>query len=161
MLTRCCLAFLAIISVCSANTTYAEAFPRGCEVSGFAYNNGLLIVNDSGRQSFYLIRNHSTIPIQMRRIETRDVFMSPPLITKLDAGNTAAFASDVANFNFECRTTGTESPSAIDCRDVLEVCQYPRVKFALSNMGNYWVSANKTQQQVINDAVAKGIYLKW
>ena len=151
----------AMILSLSFNPSYAEPFPRGCEITGFSFDNGTLLINDTGRQSFYLIRNHGTTPIQLQRIETRDVFMSPPLIAKIDATNTAAFASDVANFHFQCLTTNTEAVTPIDCRDVLEVCEYPRVKFALSNMGNYWVSINKTQQEIINDAVSKGIYLKW
>ncbi|HAT8961810.1 TPA: enhanced entry protein EnhB, partial [Legionella pneumophila subsp. pneumophila] len=29
------------------------------------------------------------------------------------------------------------------------------------NMGNYWISTNKSQNEVIQESVAKGIYLKW
>lgn len=158
---RCFLNCLTLGFLLGFNNGYAEAFPRGCEVTGFGFNSGHLVLNEAGNQSFYLIKNHSATPIQLQRVETHDVFMSPPLTAKFEPTSWAAFASDVENFHFECLTTDAESITTIDCRDVLEVCQYPRVRFALSNMGNYWVSVNKTQQQVINDAVAKGIYLKW
>lgn len=158
---RCLLPILGFVFLGLFNNAYSEPFPRGCEVIGFGYNAGRLVVNETGKQSFYLIRNHSAIPIKMQRVETRDVFMSPPLTAQLEPSNWAAFASDVAEFNFECLRTENETLTAIDCRDVLEICEYPRVKFALSNMGNYWVSVNKPQQQIINDAVSKGIYLKW
>lgn len=154
----CIAALLASLCVATAN---AEPFPRGCEVKGFGFSNGQLIVNDTGRQAFYIIRNRSTIPIQMQRVETHNVFMSPPLTAKLDGLSSAAFASDIMNFHFECLNTDPENIQPINCADVLDICEYPRVKFALSNMGNYWVSVNKTQQEVINDAVGKGIYLKW
>lgn len=150
---------LAQLALCT--TVAAEAFPRGCEVTGFGYSQNHLIVNDSGEQAFYLIQNRSDRDIELQRIETREEFMTPPLTAKLKSGNWAAFASDIQNLHFQCFQVEGENTSRIDCRDALEVCQYPRVKFALSNMGNYWVSTNKPQRQVINDATAKGIYLRW
>ena len=153
--------FLGVASLLLFTNGYCEMFPRGCEVTGFGYNGGHLVVNNTGRQSYFMIYNHSNLPIKMQRVETRDVFMSPPLTTKIDPANWAAFASDVSDFHFECLIEENDAITALNCHDVLDVCEYPRVKFALSNMGNYWVSTNKTQQQVINDAVGKGIYLKW
>ncbi len=139
----------------------ASAFPRGCEVSGFGYDQNYLILNESGEQSYYLIQNRSESKVELERHDTADAFMSPPLLASLDSMGWAAFASDVKNVNFKCYKRIDENTSLVDCRDVLEVCQYPRVRFALSNMGNYWISVNKTQANVIQDSVAKGIYLKW
>ncbi|ASQ45981.1 hypothetical protein clem_07130 [Legionella clemsonensis] len=136
-------------------------FPHGCEVRGFGFSDHHLILNETGEQSFYLIQNRSSKPIELQRIETREVFMSPSLTAKLDPLNWAAFASDVENLHFQCFVKEEETIKTLDCRDVLEVCQYPRVKFALSNMGNYWVSTNKSQNEVITDATKKGIYLRW
>lgn len=139
----------------------ASAFPRGCEVSGFGYNQNHLILNEHGEQSYYLIQNRSDTKIELERHDTADAFMSPPLQASLAPMNWAAFASDVKNVNFKCYKHMDENTSLVDCRDVLEVCQYPRVRFALSNMGNYWISVNKSQQDVIQESVNKGIYLKW
>ena len=150
-----------LVLTLNAPSANAETFPRGCEVTGFTYNANHVIFNNTGKQSFYLIQNRSNKKVELQRFETRDVFMSPPLIAKIDPFNWAAFASDVENFHFQCLITENETTYQTDCRDVLEICQYPRVKFALSNMGNYWVSSNKTQGQVITDATTKGIYLKW
>ncbi|TAL63457.1 MAG: enhanced entry protein EnhB [Legionella sp.] len=136
-------------------------FPRGCEVTGFGYNQNYLILNESGDQTYFLIQNRSTDKIELERQDTGDAFMTPPLQTTLEPSNWAAFASDVKNLNFKCFKHQNENTAVVDCREVLEVCQYPRVKFALSNMGNYWISTNKSQNEVIQDSVAKGIYLKW
>ena len=150
------LLILLITSVHSAST-----FPRGCEVIGFGYNQNYLVLNESGEQSYYLIQNRSDAKIELERHETDDAFMSPPLQATLEPSNWGAFASDVKNVFFKCYKHVDENTSVVDCRDVLEVCQYPRVRFALSNMGNYWISSNKSQNEVIQDSVAKGIYLKW
>lgn len=151
-----------LISLLLINTAQAaSSFPRGCEVTGFGYSQNFLILNDSGKQSYYLVQNRSEAKIELERHESGDAFMSPPLQATIDPSNWAAFASDVKNLNFKCYKHIEENTSIVNCRDVLEVCQYPRVRFALSNMGNYWISSNKPQNQIIQDSVAKGIYLKW
>lgn len=150
-----------VLSSLTFGLSQASTFPRGCEVSGFGYDHNFLILNQSGEQSYYLIQNRSGNKIELERFETTDAFMTPPLQASLDADQWGAFASDVKNLNFKCYTHQKENTALIDCREVLDICQYPRVKFALSNMGNYWISINKTQSAVIQDSVAKGIYLKW
>lgn len=151
-----------MLSLVLASTVNANSsFPRGCEVSGFAYDQNFLVLNERGDQSYYLIQNRSDTKIELERHDTDDAFMSPPLQASLDPMNWGAFASDVKNVNFKCYKHAGENTAQVDCRDVLEVCQYPRVRFALSNMGNYWISVNKAQNGVIQDSVAKGIYLKW
>lgn len=151
-----------IISLmCVLASVQAGNFPRGCEVTGFGYNGPLLTLNERGEQAYYLVQNRSTHKIELQRVENRDVFMSPPLTARIQANNWAAFASDINNQLFQCFFIEDDNSEKIDCRDVLEVCQYPRAKFALSNMGNYWVSINKSQHDIITDSTAKGIYLRW
>ncbi|KTC65092.1 Enhanced entry protein EnhB (plasmid) [Legionella adelaidensis] len=142
-------------------TFAASTFPRGCEVTGYGFNQNLLVLNETGNQTLYLIQNRSDAQIELERQDSKDTFMSPQLQSKLDPNNWAAFASDEANFQFRCFVHQNNNTAIVNCNDVLEVCQYPRVKFALANMGNYWVSTNKPQSQVIKDATDKGIYLKW
>lgn len=140
----------------------AASFPRGCEVTGFGFNENDLVLNERGEQSFFLIQNRLDKKIELEHYETNpDVFMSPKLENKFDPSRWAAFASDIENLHFKCYTQDKGDRLAVNCRDALDVCQYPRVKFALSNKGNYWISTNKALEQVIKDAVAKGILLRW
>ncbi len=160
------LLFRQIIKIllCSSliiSSIHAATFPRGCEVTGFGFNANNLVVNENGDQSYYLIQNRSDATIELERQANDNSFMTPPLQATLEPTNWAAFASDVKNLNFKCYKHQDENTAVVDCREVLEVCQYPRVRFALSNMGNYWISSNKAQNAVIQDSVAKGIYLKW
>ncbi len=158
--------FLAFSVLCStaatATPTATSPFPRGCEVTGYGFNQNYLMLNERGDQTLYLIQNRSDKQIELEHYETRsDVFMSPKLESKLAPSSWAAFASDIGNLYFKCYTQTGQERVSVNCRDALDICQYPRVKFALSNMGNYWVSTDKTQAQVINDAVSKGILLRW
>lgn len=150
-----------ILATTLATSALATPFPRGCEVTGFGYKNNYLILNTHANQAFYLIQNRSSHPVELELFETKEVFMSPKLHSKVEPSNWSAFASDVEDQHFTCFTADGENTVMVNCSDVLDICQYPRVKFALSNMGNYWVSSNKEQSQVIRDAVAKGILLRW
>ena len=147
------------------NQSYAaNIFPRGCLVSGHGFNKNYLVLNEHGDQTIYFMQNRSNAIIELEHVETRpNMFMSPKLESKLLSGHWSAFASDTANTYFKCykRNTANGERVVTNCQDNLDVCQYARAKFALSNMGNYWVSTDKPLQQVIQDATKKGIYLKW
>lgn len=150
-----------LINLLLINIGFTGVFPRGCEVQGFSYENGMLILNDTGEQTLYLIQNHSSNKIMLEHFETKEVFLSPKLRNKVNPGNWSAFASDMPNQHFKCFNIQNNDQVEVSCNDILEICQYPRVKFALSNMGTYWVSVNKPQPQVLKDAIAKGILLHW
>lgn len=141
--------------------TAAGIFPHGCEANGFTFTDNYLILNDDSKQTVYFLHNLSSNTIQLERHETRDIFMSPKLQSFVAPKNWSAFASDEKNLYFLCHKKNEEVLELVNCKEVLEVCRYPRAKFALSNMGNYWVSTNKSLESVIKEAVAKGIYLKW
>lgn len=151
-----------LLGALSTNVISSNLFPRGCEAKGYGFDQPFLVLNEQGHQAFYMIQNRSNHTIELEHHEThKDVFMSPSLATEIASGQWAAFASDVNNFYFKCyRKQGSER-TLMHCRDALDICQYPRVKFALSNMGNYWVATNKNQAQVIRDATRKGIFLHW
>lgn len=151
-----------IFSAMAMSSAHAESqFPRGCEVTGFGYNQNYLVLNETGNQSYYLIQNRSNSRVELEQLNTEEGFMNPPLHATLDPMNWGAFASDIQNLNFKCYKQIGEHPETISCSEVLDVCQYPRVRFALSNMGNYWILFNKPQGEIIQESVAKGIYLKW
>lgn len=141
--------------------SFAFAFPNGCENTGFGFDDPYVLLNDSDHQSFFLIQNHSNSTIELQRVETGDTFMSPKLQSKLNPGKWSALASDIQNMYFMCLSNLDDKPTRINCREVLTICQYPRVKFALSNMGSYWASTNKPQEQVIHESIKKGILLRW
>ena len=154
------LACLGVLSL-SVAAVHASTFPRGCDVSGFGYSGRYLVLNSEGSQTIFFIQNRTNQTIQLQRHETRDVFMSPKLEVNLASNHWAAFASDEPGMNFQCAIKQGDTTSTINCSDALDLCRYPRARFALSNMGNYLVSTNKALDLVVKEAVAKGIYLKW
>lgn len=153
------ICFTSIVSLAHAKSSF---FPRGCEVKGFGYSEDFLIFNETGEQTFYLVQNRSKKTIELEHHELEpEVFMSPKLESKIAPNRWSAFASDVKNMYFSCFFIEKGERVTTKCSEVLEICQYPRVKFALSNSGNYWVSTNKSQNQVVRDSIKKGIFLRW
>lgn len=158
------IASMANISMATspAHPHLLSNFPRGCEASGYVFYKNFLVLNEHGNQTFYLIQNHSDQTVEFEHFETKtDVFMSPKLQAKVSPSHWSAFASDVAQLYFRCYLSQDGKRVPVNCANFLNVCQYPRVRFALSNQGSYWVSTDKEQAQVIKDASAKGIYLHW
>lgn len=150
-----------LCALLSCTVHAASTFPRGCEIVGFFYNQKDLILNETGNQAYYLIQNRSDSTIELERYESGDTFMSPPLHAIFTPMNWGAFASDLKELHFKCYKKTAENTAMVDCQEVLDVCQYPRARFALSNKGSYWISSNKPQNLVIQDSVKQGIYLKW
>jgi hypothetical protein len=151
----------AIALLLLSPSVFSATFPRGCDVVGYGFQGTELILNERGGQAFYMILNRSDSNIDLEHVGPKEAFMSPKLHTKLEPHHWAAFAADVENMHFKCFQPGTETELTINCGDVIDVCQYAHAKFALSNMGSYWVSTNKDLRQVIKETAAKGIYLKW
>ena len=150
-----------IFSLLTTPLVFANALPHGCESSGYGFQDPYVTFNDTGAQTFFLMQNEANAPIFLERVTQEEAFMNPRLQSKLNPSQWAAFASDTSNTHFKCSVPGDEAPRQVNCSEALKICQYPRVKFALSNMGSYWVATNKTLEQVIKEATTKGIYLKW
>lgn len=74
-------ALLSAILWCSTQSVHA--FPKGCEVSGFGYNQNYLIVNVTGKQSYYLVQNRSDTKIELEHQSADDSFMNPPCMQPL------------------------------------------------------------------------------
>lgn len=152
---------IAAVNKQVTKTAPVAGFPNGCKVTGFGFEGSELMLNETGEQTLYLIRNRANISIELQRHETRDVFMSPPLLASIFPNNAATFASDVANLRFKCYKQEKDNTALANCQDVLDVCQYSRAKFAVSNMGNYWVSVNKPLKEVVSATAKSGIWLYW
>lgn len=148
-----CLLFLTYTSLSLANTP----FPKGCEQVGYHFDGDELILNEDNEQTLYFIENNSNYRLQLKYDEKRNVFMSVGWQTVLNKKKWAAFASDTKAQHFQCSIKDKK----VRCHTHLRVCQYPRVKFAMSNMGSYWVATNVSLWQAKRTAIKKGILLRW
>ncbi len=117
-----------------------SAFPRGCQASGYHFTDGKLVINPDNadpHQTLYLIHNKSDTRVHVEYQKDPNAFMSPTWEADLDRNRWAAFATDKSNIPFKCKRKSRYEETDTDCGEALALCQYPRAKFALANMGNY------------------------
>ena len=93
---------IALFMCLACSAAFSTGLPKGCEHTGYEFDDPFVILNQSGDQTFYLIENVANSKIELQKHETEDIFMSPPLIAILEKGKWAAFASDVRNIHFQC-----------------------------------------------------------
>jgi hypothetical protein len=158
--------FVVVLGVFALGISFAYAYPKGCVPVDYTYSVDDVVLNESGVQRVYFFNNHGHQPVELVRHEDSDAEMNPSLNAKLDPGGWSAFASNIAYLYFSCYVPksaedGNISRFKVRCQDVIDICAYPRAKFAVSNEGNYWITSNKPQMDILKEVAAKGIYLHW
>lgn len=140
-------------------------FPRGCQQVGFSFMNDHLDLKpivDEGDQTLYLFGNKTQQRVLIKYMELGDAFMVPDWHTVMQGNRWAAFATDKKQLYFKCSLVSRKGQlTPTNCNNVIRICQYPRAKFASHNMGNYWISQNKSRSGVVREAIQTGILLRW
>ena len=166
-----CLTLLLLGAVISHSTLAAKKtrvkrrFPHGCRDVGYEFKNQLLVLKPQSEehpQTIYLIHNlsHGHLLLQLEKLPQHT--FSPHYKNVVRPNQWGAFATDQSIMQFKCsKATRRSAGEQIDCGHVLELCQYTRAKFADNNMGNYWAVVSKTRRGAMNEAIAKGILLRW
>jgi hypothetical protein len=147
--------FLGLFIILSS--AYAKKFPRGCEEVGFHFENQEIILNENNQQNIYFIENNTKKTMHLKYDEKKNVFMSVGWEAELNPKKWVVFASDQQAQHFQCFTKKQQ----VMCHQSLRVCSYPRVKFATSNQGSYWIAKNVSLYQGKRQAIRKGILLRW
>lgn len=141
-------------------------FLHGCEEIGHEFQRGKLafipVQESEEDQTLYFIHNVSYDRIKIESQKTYTTSLYPIWETTINSDNWAAFAVDRDNITFKCYEDDYgEFTREVNCRDVVEVCQFPRAKFAEHNQGNYWISTNRSKYGTRNEVIRKGVLLKW
>jgi len=140
-------------------------FPHGCRALGSKFHHDLLVLENAAEehpQTLYLVHNLSSGPITLKRkrLDSRD--LAPIYKNTIKYDQWGAFATDKPMMYFACFSGDAKEYSyQINCRDVLEICQYTRAKFGEGNMGNYWSVKSNGQRAAMRDAIKQGILLRW
>lgn len=149
--------------------TYANTkFPRGCEAVGYEFKDMNAVLQpkqqegEDSLQTLYMLRNASRNTLIVRNHVNKEAIVAPVWEATIYHNRWAAFATNKPLTKFQCQTQSrAQQKTIIDCKDVIEICQYPRAKFSISNFGTYWVTSNQSQSGAIRQAVQKGILLRW
>lgn len=157
---------IGLANAAKAKKRPSKPYPTGCETVGFSYEHGALLLASNTKatpQSMYFIHNVSKRSIEFH--QARDG--SHPYImhshTTLRPNQWAAYATDQTETKFICTTASKKKYQGrvLDCKKLLKICQYPKVKFALNNRGNYWATTNKTKNSAVRTVIRQGTLLRW
>ncbi len=143
-----------------------KSYPTGCKTVGYKFSNGAMIltpVGDNQPQTIYFIQNKSNqdIALMQQRNGTEPYIMHHDNMLK--ANQWAAFATNLRDVKFICinsKDTTTTIKSILDCGNILKVCEYPNVKFPISNRGSYWAATNMSMSELVHEVIHQGMLLK-
>ena len=155
----------AALFVSESSAKPTAKFPHGCKEVGYVFENSRVILRPmviDSKQTLYFFYNKSYYEIYLKYQKPSHLTFSADHKTYIDGDRWTALAMDESEMQFTCSlVNGTRPMGQIDCARVLEVCQYPRAKFADSNMGIYWVIENSGLWRTIRKAIEVGILLRW
>jgi len=136
-------------------------FPHGCRELGFEFQSPLLLIksNPKGQQqTLFLIHNITPTDIRLKD-ETAPRF-SPNYEKIIPANSWAAFAFDSDLVQFNC-SAAVNDENKFNCQHAVELCQYNNAKFPDQNFGTYWLEETGSRDETMEEAIQKGILLRW
>ncbi len=157
-------------------------FPRGCKPVGFQFKNGFLVLTpvspQEGQssetapqtelesspkipQGLYFLHNISQQRIQLKGYKLPDQIFSADHFNVIEPMQWGTFAVDDSMAVLRCDIGSTHESTRINCAETIEICQYPRAKFADHNKGTYWVSQSTTLHDAVQASDSNGILLRW
>ncbi len=164
VILRSLIACIAFIIAIGANA--AKLFPNGCTSVGHSYSHYTLDLNlDAAGQthSLYFIYNKSTRTVRFYQMRSDDDGYVMNLNNEIHQFQWGVFAINDHDTKFICTNYDSDYNygKIIDCETALVVCEYPNVKFAINNYGNYWAVPSSSRSAAIRSVVRQGILLKW
>ncbi len=143
-----------------------KPYPTGCQVSGFEFKHGALLLKADTKetpQAIFFIHNISKYNIKFHQSRTGN---EPYVIhsnQKLKVNQWAAYATDKKITKFVCTSYDNKKTNGkvLDCEKALKICQYPKVEFAVNNRGNYWATTNRTKNSAVRAVIRQGTLLRW
>jgi hypothetical protein len=166
----CLKIFLAILLIINL-TSYAlgqserdddNHFPDGCNKIGYKFELKTLYVipeHTGARQSLYMIFNSSHDPITLYQLKkdnnTRNMYMNH----KIAPQRWGVLATSELDLKFTCTKPSRDSRygEIVDCAEVLQLCEFDKVRFGLNNRGNYWLTDSFTRNAGVRAIVHYGI----
>lgn len=157
---------VTIILLQSAVYAKEALFPNGCRSVGYSFKHYTLILKPNLKghsQSLYFIHNKTSQPLTFYQMRTGNEAYIMHLNNKIQPWQWGVFATDEKQVRFICATPSTTSDygQIVNCENVVELCEYPNVKFSINNHGNYWAVPSDEKIKARNNVIKQGVLLKW
>lgn len=159
---------LGLLGLSFANTAFAKVriFPHGCRSVGYSFQNYLLVLkpkSSGGSQSIYFIHNKSQHAVKFHHMKTGEEAYVMHLNNQVAADQWGVIAVDAKRVKLICSKPSEQSKHGriVDCRQVIQLCEYNNVKFSVINQGSYWAIKSNVRKAAIRGIVKQGILLRW
>lgn len=148
-------------------------FPPGCVAvrNVFKYYALSLRQGASGElQSLYFIHNKTLDSVKLYQMRSGEERYIMYLNNEIKPNQWGVFATDEKLVRFICTVPNNKKSKSkygekygeiVDCKKLLEVCQYPNVQFATNNGGNYWSVESNSRDGARAEVIQQGILLRW
>lgn len=143
-----------------------QRFPSGCYQQGFDFKYQVLQLHPpkaGNEQSMYFIHNLSmSSPVSLYQMRTGDEPFIMHINNEIAPNQWGVFASDEAIDRFICTVPerGSQYGKIVDCKTILDVCEYTNVKFSSINAGNYWVVESSGMRSAQRSVINQGSLLR-
>jgi hypothetical protein len=160
--------FLSLVLTFTSMNAFAarSLFPGGCRSKGFSFDLRMLNLFPSSvgkEQSLYFIHNKTMSTINLSQMKGGGDAYTLFLNNKIKPNQWGVLAADGHLLKFACSVASRKSAHGklVNCKRVLNVCEYTNVKFAPNNNGSYWGVKSKAKISARNDIIRQGVLLKW
>ncbi|OGO94060.1 MAG: hypothetical protein A3F41_04725 [Coxiella sp. RIFCSPHIGHO2_12_FULL_44_14] len=124
-------------------------YPYDCTPEGFQFSNFTVQLHPVAKyhpQTIYFFHNISdkTIHILQTNMGNDPYIMN--MRTTMKPKMWSVLATDEKNVSLICTMPNEKLPhdQVINCKDLLEICEFTHTKFGDNHRGNYWVVENNT-----------------
>ena len=149
--------------ICIFNNGFAKTvkFPKGCESIGYEFNNKEVNFLTYQEQALYFIYNPGQKIIKLSSGKSESNIIDLGWCINLKPKRWAAIAINSEDLKMHCELESISTSQLQRCSNAIEICQYPRAKFTLSNQGTYWIAKNDHLKKAMSKAIKRGILLSW
>lgn len=163
-----------------------SSLPTGCKRIGYLFSHKIVVLYPkkfNKKQGLYFFYNKTSSEIvNLYQMRTGNEPFTMYLNNVINVNEWGGFSSNESKVKFICTikkedksksketkfstnnlltTNNSQYGRIVNCYDVLDVCQFPNVKYANNNEGSYWAVTSNSLENAIQEIIEQGILLRW
>lgn len=124
-------------------------YPYDCTAENYYYHYYTLILNPSQKyeaQSIYFVHNTSSKIINLLQTKNGDEPYIMHMKTTIKPNMWSVLAMDEKQISIICtwKNEKASREEVLNCKNLLDICEFTHSKFGDNHRGNYWVVENNT-----------------
>lgn len=168
ILIYCAIIFCSLLfnsaSAIKAQKKNKIRFPIGCKQLGYKFDFYNVIFTPSNKvypQTVYFIKNISNRTIRMLHVHNGD----EPYIVHVDGtiapNRWSVLAVSEPKIKYVCTNYNKRKNDhrVINCKNILDICEFPRARFGTNHRGTYWLAVNQSRRSAVRATRYHGVLL--